>query len=91
MRKRTISTLLLCLLVCVVSAGSVSEYRASAITMSSITSDSIKEKEQQISQAKDEKKQLQSGLTNLQKIKKELESQRANLKNYVIQLDANLQ
>lgn len=91
MRKRTISTLLLCLLVCVVSAGSVSEYRASAITMSSITSDSIKEKEQQISQAKNEKKQLQSGLTNLQKIKKELESQRANLKNYVIQLDANLQ
>ena len=83
MRKRTISTLLLCLLVCVVSAGSVSEYRASAITMSSITSDSIKEKEQQISQAKNEKKQLQSGLTNLQKIKKELESQRANLKNYV--------
>lgn len=63
---------------------------ASALTMSSITSDSIKEKENQIRQAQDEKNALQSGLSNLQNIKKDLETQRSNLKNYVVQLDGNL-
>ena len=59
--------------------------------MSSITSDSIKEKEEQIKQALSEKESLQNGLSNLQNIKKELETQRTNLKNYVAQLDSNLE
>lgn len=63
----------------------------SALTLSSVTSDSIKEKEEQIRQAQEEKKSLQSGLSDLQNIKKELETQRANLRNYVVQLDANLE
>lgn len=63
---------------------------ASALTMSSITSDSIKEKEDQIRQAQDEKNALQNGLSNLQNMKKDLETQRSNLKNYVVQLDSNL-
>lgn len=63
---------------------------ASALTMSSITSDSIKDKENQIRQAQDEKDALQSGLSNLQNIKAELETQRSSLKNYVAQLDGNL-
>ncbi len=62
----------------------------SALTMSSITSDSIKEKEDKIRQAQDEKNSLQSGLSNLQGIKKELEAQRSSLKNYVAQLDSAL-
>lgn len=62
----------------------------SALTMSSITSDSIKEKEEQIRQAQGEKDALQNGLSNLQNIKKELETQRSSLKNYVAQLDSNL-
>ncbi len=59
--------------------------------MSSITSDSIKAKEEQIKQALSEKESLQNGLSNLQNIKKELETQRTNLKNYVAQLDSNLE
>lgn len=62
----------------------------SAITMSSITSDSIREKEEQIRRAESEKDALKSGLSNLQNIKKDLETQRSNLKNYVAQLDSNL-
>ena len=63
---------------------------ASATTMSSLTSDSIKEKENQISQAEKEKEQMQNKLTDLQKVKKDLEAQKANLKNYVAQLDSKL-
>lgn len=61
-----------------------------ALTMSSITSDSIREKEDQIRQAQGEKDALQNGLSNLQNIKKELETQRSNLKSYVAQLDSSL-
>ena len=51
---------------------------ASATKLSAITSDSIKEKQEQISQAEEEKKELESGLSDLQKIKKELEKQKAD-------------
>lgn len=62
----------------------------SALTFDSITSDSIKDKEEQIRQAKNEKDALLSGLSNLQSMKKDLEAQRSNLKSYVEQLDGNL-
>lgn len=62
----------------------------SALTMSSITSDSIKDKEERIRQAENEKDALKNGLTNLQSIKKDLEAQRSNLKNYVTELDNSL-
>lgn len=62
----------------------------SAQNMSSITSESIKEKEGQVKKAQEEKKNLQNGLTDLQKLKKSLETQKANLANYVKQLDASL-
>lgn len=62
----------------------------SALTMSAITSDSIKDKEDQIRRAQDEKNALQSGLSNLQSIKAELETQRSSLRNYVAQLDSSL-
>lgn len=61
-----------------------------ASSTSAITSDSIKEKEQQISEAKKEKDNLKSNLTNMQKIKKELEQQKADLTSYIRQLDNNL-
>lgn len=57
---------------------------------SAITSESIKEKENQISEAKKEKQNLQNGLTDLQKLKKSLEAQKADLAGYVRELDANL-
>ena len=61
-----------------------------ATSLSSLTSDSIKDKQNQISQAEDEKKKLQSSLTDIQNIKKELEEAKADLKKYVTQLDASL-
>lgn len=63
---------------------------ALALTMSSITSDSIRDKEEQIRQAENEKDALKSGLSDLQNIKKDLETQRSSLKNYVAQLDSSL-
>lgn len=62
----------------------------SALTMSSITSDSIRDKEEQIRQAENEREALKSGLSDLQSIKKDLEAQRSSLKNYVTQLDSSL-
>ena len=85
MRKR----IGICLAVCVLLAA-VAPVTAGATSMSSITSDSIKEKEEQISKAEDEKKQLENNLSDLQEIKKELENQKSDLKNYVSQLDSNL-
>lgn len=87
MKKRIICFgLVLCL---VLSWGGV-PIEVSAASMSSITSDSIKEKENQISAAQKEKENLQSSLTDLQKLKKKLETQKANLASYIKQLDASL-
>lgn len=69
--------------------GGVSPVISEAAT-SSVTSESIKKKESQIKEAKKEKQNLQSGLTDLQKLKKSLETQKANLAGYVKELDANL-
>lgn len=55
-----------------------------------VTSQSIKEKENQISKKKDEKDALKNGLSNLKEIKKNLEKQKASLKDYVQQLDESL-
>ncbi len=63
---------------------------AAASSLSSITSESIREKEDQISQKKDEKDNLQDSLSYLQDIKKDLEIQKAGLRDYVKQLDESL-
>lgn len=52
-----------------------------------VTSDSIREKEEQIAQARKDKENLQSGLTDLQKLKDDLESKRTDLNNYIFELD----
>lgn len=92
MRKRT--GLAICALLCAVSCAVLlpkdTGFSAQAKSMSSITSDSIKEKEAQISAAEEEKKNLQSGLSDLKTMKAQLETQKSNLKNYVAQLDSNL-
>lgn len=89
MKKRIGRTLgVLC---CAVLLFGGREPAVSAVTLSSITSDSIEEKEGQIAQAKEEKEALQNSLSDLQAMKKELESQKSSLKNYVAQLDSNLQ
>lgn len=87
MKKRLIFMLVLCLCLGVLFASGRDKQKASAITLSSITNEAIKEKEAQIGKAKEEKKQLQSGLSNLQDIKKNLEKAKTDLKNYVAMLD----
>lgn len=62
----------------------------STTTVSAITSESIKEKEEQITQAEKEKELLENNLSDLQEIKKELENEKADLQKYVVRLDANL-
>ncbi len=63
------------------------------VTVSSakIISDSIKEKQEQIEAAEDEKEKLQQGLTDIKKIKKELEKSKNNLAAYIVELDTNLE
>lgn len=57
---------------------------------SELTNESIKKKEEEIKQAKEEKKQLQSNLTDVKNLKKELEASKTNLANYITELDASL-
>ncbi len=57
---------------------------------SELTNDSIKKKEEEIKQAKEEKKELQSSLTDVKNLKKELEASKTDLANYIAELDASL-
>jgi len=86
MKKKKI---FICGVLCMLVAVTL-RMEAFATNMSSITSESIKQKEEQISQAEKEKEILKNNLSNLQQIKKELETEKKNLKNYVAQLDKNL-
>ncbi len=80
----------LCVLLCLLMVtGIAGSYETSAYA-SELTNDSIKKKEEEISKAKEEKKALQSGLTNVKELKKQLEASKANLTNYVAELDADL-
>lgn len=86
MKKRFMGAgLVICLLLAAVIPASVR-----ATTMSALTSESIKDKQNQISQAEKEKEELQNNVSDLQKVKKELEAKKSNLKDYVSQLDKNL-
>ena len=55
-----------------------------------LTNESIRQKEAEIKKAKEEKKSLQSGLTDVKALKKELETSKANLANYIEELDVQL-
>ncbi len=55
-----------------------------------LTNESIRKKEDEIKQAKEEKKELQSSLTDVKNLKKQLETSKTNLANYITELDANL-
>lgn len=61
-----------------------------ATSSSELTNDSIKEKENQISDAQKQKETLKSGMTDVKQILKSLESSKTNLKEYVEKLDSNL-
>lgn len=85
-KYKAVTALLLCA-VLIWAAPSSGE----ASSLSSITSDSIRDKQNQISKAEEEKKELQNMLTDVKKIMSGLESQKNDLKKYVEQLDGNLE
>lgn len=97
MKNRTdhgrICPLLCGLLLCgaLLAGAAESSLQAQATGRSAAITESIKEKENQISQIKEQKEGLKDGLSNLQEIKKNLEQQKDDLKNYVEQLDSNLE
>lgn len=82
--------IVLTMAICVTLLSESGVHRVSATSLSSITSESIREKEAQVENARKEKDNLQSGLTDLQKLKKDLESKRTDLRNYVEELDNSL-
>lgn len=84
--KRWKSAIILCLCLALVLAGA-DRYEITA-SASGLTNDSIRQKEEEIKKAKEEKKSLQSGLTNVKELKKQLEASKANLANYIEELDA---
>lgn len=67
----------------------VSYYEATSF--SSITSASIREKENQIGQAQEERENLQNSLTEVKALRAQLEQKKKDLKNYVTELDSQLQ
>lgn len=56
----------------------------------SSTSESIAQKKDEISQAKEERKKLQQGLNDIKNMVKELEKSKSSLKSYVKELDSKL-
>ena len=79
-----------CVLACLLLVLSVAGRYKTTAYASELTNESIRQKEEEISRAKEEKKTLQSGLTNVKELKKELEASKADLANYVAELDADL-
>ncbi len=76
------------LLVCTMMSDVALSVKASST--SNVTSESIKQMEAQIKDAKKQKDSLKNNITNLEKIKKELEAEKGSLKNYVAKLDQNV-
>ncbi len=79
----------ICLALCF-ALVSVQPYYVLATNKTSVTSNTIKQKENQITEAEKEKEKLKENMSNLKEIKKILESQKKDLQKYVTQLDSNL-
>lgn len=79
-----------CLVLCLLIIVPYVYNNAVLVNASTLTNASIQAKEAEIEQAQKEKKQLQSGLTDVKALKKKLEASKADLSNYVAQLDTEL-
>lgn len=83
-RKALCGVLLIPMAVCMPYSG---HYNVHA---SELTNDTIEQKEAEIEDARELKKQLQNNLTDVKKIKEELEASKENLTQYVMELDGQL-
>ncbi len=81
---------MLCVLLCLGLVWGIAWEGETTAYASELTNDSIKKKEAEINKAKEEKKALQGGLTNVKELKKQLEASKADLANYVAKLDTDL-
>jgi murein DD-endopeptidase MepM/ murein hydrolase activator NlpD len=82
--SKKIAVILLCLAMALMAQPSV------PVSATSSLEDSIKEKEDAISQAKAEREELQKGLSDIKSMVAELEKSKSSLEAYVTQLDQNL-
>lgn len=89
MKKRTVGILVLLLGIALGVAMFCRMQVSSSAT--SLTSESIRQKEEQIKKAEEERKNLQNSLTDAKKIKKQLEAEKNDLKKYVTELDQKLE
>lgn len=80
----------LCVVLCLLMVLGIAGRYESTAYASELTNENIKQKEQEISKAKEEKAALQNGLTDVTELKKELEASKENLTNYVTELDLQL-
>ena len=83
--KKRLICVFMCILVMLVSTCSLKITGNAAVT-----EESIKAKENQISQAKKERDSLKNAKTDLEKVKKQLEASKTDLNNYITQLDGQL-
>ena len=81
---------MVCVLVCLGLVLGIVHKCETTVYASELTNESIKKKEAEINKAKEEKKALQSGLTDVKALKKKLEASKADLASYVAELDADL-
>ncbi len=86
-RKALCAVLCIPIIIHTVQSGMPVVLKVSAFEL---TSDSIKQKEDEIKSARDMKQKLQSNLTDVKKIKEELEASKEDLTQYVTQLDTEL-
>lgn len=89
MKKRTVGILVL-LFGIVLGFAMFCRMQVSS-SATSLTSESIRQKEEQIKKAEEERKNLQNSLTDAKKIKKQLEAEKNDLKKYVTELDQKLE
>lgn len=87
--KKKIVLLLALLIAAGLFLKRVSYYEATSF--SDVTSASIRDKEDQIGQAQEERESLQNSLTDIKALKAQLEQQKKDLNNYVAELDSQLQ
>ncbi|MCQ2081217.1 MAG: peptidoglycan DD-metalloendopeptidase family protein [Lachnospiraceae bacterium] len=81
---------LVCVILSLIMILSIASYGKTYVQASEITNESIQKKEAEIAEAQKEKKQLQSGLTDVKKLKQQLEASKADLNEYVTRLDSQL-
>jgi len=80
----------LCIGILILSFCFITSNSSAKTKISDITSDSIVQMQNSISQAEQQKQELQSGLTDVKTILAGLQKTKSNLSDYVEQLDSNL-